>query len=99
MIKRTIEQDGVNIDIVITLTPEEKEAIYRERDRGSLKEDIYEMAARDDEVADAIKGVDLDDCDIAEIESDFHDRLGDYDTYWAIHWNCLKNAIREYLKK
>lgn len=99
MIKRTIEQDGVNIDIVITLTPEERETIYREKDREYLKEDIYEMAERDDEVAEVIKGVDLDDCDIAEIESDFHDRLGDHDTYWAIHWDCLKNAILEYLKK
>lgn len=100
MIKRTIEQDGVNIDIVITLTPEEREEIYREKDREYLKEDIYDiMTENDDEFAEAIKGVELDDRDMKEISSDFHDRLGDRDTYWDIYWDCLKEVVLEYIKR
>ena len=101
MIKRTIEQDGLNVDIIINLTPEEEEAIYREKDRRYLKEDIESLAERDDEVAKALQNniLDLDDEDVAEISSDFHDRLGDHDAYWEIHWDCLKEAILEYLKR
>ena len=100
MIKRTIKHDGANIDVVIILTPEEEEAIYREKERKYLKEDIYDiMAENDDEFAEAIKGVELDDRDMREISSDFHDRLGDRDTYWDIYWDCLKEAVLEYIKK
>jgi len=54
MIKRTIEQDGVNIDIVITLTSEEKEVIYREKERKYLKEDIDNLIQQDEDLSEAI---------------------------------------------
>lgn len=99
MIKRTIKQDGVNIDIVITLTSEEKEAIYREKERKYLKDDIDNLIQQDEDLSEAIDIKNLNDHDIEEISSDFHDRLVDYDTYWNIHWHCLSKAILEYLKK
>ena len=99
MIKRTIEQDGVNIDIVITLTPEEEEAIYREKQREYLKEDIDNLIEQDENLAKTIGSKNLNDHDIAEISSDFRDRLGNYNTYWEIYWDCLNEVILEHIKK
>lgn len=99
MIKRTIKHDGVNIDIVIILTPDEEEAIYREKQRECLKEDIDNLIEQDEDLAETIGGKNFNDHDIAEISSDFRDRLGDYDTYWEIYWDCLKEVILEHIKK
>lgn len=99
MIKRTIKHDGANIDVVVVLTSEEEEAIYRKKQREYLKEDIDDMIAQDEDLAEAIGSKELSDHDIAKISSDFHDRLGDYDTYWDIHWDCLKEAILEHIEE
>ena len=100
-IKRNIidHERDINITAVFTLTSEEEEAIYREKERKYLKEDIDNLIEQDEDIAEIIGDKNLNDHDIAEISSDFHDRLGNYDTYWSIHWDCLRNAILDYLKK